>query len=132
MSLMTVSDGCLQLSAFAGLRPSEACNVRRADSKLGPGIKFLKENDEIVNIEIDLTHRYNLRSDLISVGGIKKYRVQRVYPQFLRAFCDCYNEYMRYMAGRKFETEYGAMTVNNKVFAKSISRSLLSLPIIFI
>ena len=100
------------LGAFAGLRPSEACNVRREDSALGAGIRFELINNEVVNVYIDLRRKYNLRSDLVDVGGIKKYRVQKVYPNFLEAFYVCYQEYCRYTEGRKYETQFGALTNN--------------------
>ena len=38
----------------AGLRPSEACNVRRPDSVLGPGMRFEMRDGQIVNVIIDL------------------------------------------------------------------------------
>jgi integrase len=98
------------LSAFAGLRPSESCNVRRADSALGPGIRFELCGEEVTNIFIDLSEEKNLRSDLVSVGGIKKERTQKIYPAFLQAFNECYKIYMQYIEGEKFETDYGALT----------------------
>lgn len=101
------------LGAFAGLRPSEACNVRREDSELGPGIRFTMENGEVVSAEIDLTKELNLRSDLKSVGKIKKERRQKVYPAFLEIFTDCYNRYMDYIKGKPYETNYGALTNNS-------------------
>ena len=100
------------LSAFAGLRPAEACNIRRTDSALGPGIRFVIQNGEITDIILDLKKELNLRSDLKSVGSIKKERIQRVYPAFLEAFVECYRIYMDYMKGRKYEVAYGALTVN--------------------
>ena len=60
------------LSAFAGLRPAEACNIGRTDSALGPGIRFVIQNGEITDIILDLKKELNLRSDLKSVGSIKK------------------------------------------------------------
>lgn len=98
------------LSAFAGLRPSESCNVRRADSPLGAGLRFEMVDGEVMNIYIDLTEEKNLRSDLISVGKIKKERTQKVYPAFLEVFCQCYNTYMKYMEGKTYEAEYGALS----------------------
>lgn len=100
------------LQAFAGLRPSEACNVRRTDSALGPGITFEYVDGRINNVYIDLTRELNLRSDFKPVGKIKKERTQKVYDKFLPIFVDCYNEYMLYMEGRKYESQYGALTVN--------------------
>ena len=54
------------LGAFAGLRPSEACNVRRADSVLGAGIIFKTVDGEVTDIIIDLKKEriLNLFKDL--------------------------------------------------------------------
>ena len=103
--------------AFAGMRPSECCNVRRVDSALGPGIRFEMWGGEVVNVIIDLSEEKNLRSDLVSVGGIKKERTQRVYPAFVEAFMGCYNVYMTYIEGRPYEEAYGALT--NTSFGKA-------------
>lgn len=102
------------LSAFAGLRPSEACNIRRPDSVLGPGIRFVEYNNEVTDVILDLRKERNLRSDLKPVGRIKKERTQRVYPAFLPAFIECYRIYMDYMEGRRYEADYGALTVNKQ------------------
>lgn len=104
--------GLVMLSAFAGLRPAEACNVRRADSPLGPGIIFDFVDGELLKIEIDIREELNLRSDLISVGRIKKERKQQVPDIFLSAFRDAYSLYMKYLEGKKYEKDYGAFTVN--------------------
>lgn len=100
------------LSAFAGLRPSECCNVRRTDSVLGPGIFFEMTDGEVTNIIIDLKEEKNLRLDMVYVGGIKKERTQKVYPAFLEVFTNCYNLYMKYIEGHPYEAEYGALTNN--------------------
>lgn len=102
------------LGAFAGMRPSESCNVRRNDSKLGAGIRFQIVDGEVVDIIIDLRKELNLRSDLKKVGAIKKERMQRVYPVFIKAFYECYLIYMDYMEGKKYEEDYGAMTLNKQ------------------
>lgn len=104
----------IALSAFAGLRPSEACNVFRPDSPLGEGIRFIEYNGKVDDIIIDLSHERNLRSDFKSVGDIKKERMQRVYPAFIGAFMRCYNFYMSYMDGAKFEADYAPLTVNKQ------------------
>lgn len=98
------------LGAFAGLRPSEACNVRRADSKLGSGINFETIDGKVVNVFIDLNKELNLRSDLVKVGKIKKERTARVYPRFIPAFMDCYERYMKYIEGKPYELQYGPLT----------------------
>ena len=102
------------LGAFAGMRPSEGCNVRRNDSKLGAGIRFVIVDGEVEDIIIDLKKELNLRSDLKKVGAIKKERTQRVHPAFLKAFFECYQIYMRYLEGKKYEVDYGALTVNKQ------------------
>lgn len=104
--------GLIMLSAFAGLRPSEACNVRLMDSPLGPGILFDMVNGEVQKIQIDLLTELNLRSDMVSVGKIKKERMQPVPDIFLEVFFEAYTLYMKYRAGKMFEKEYGPFTVN--------------------
>lgn len=102
------------LSAFAGMRPSEGCNVRRNDSKLGAGIRFVVTDGEVEDIIIDLKKELNLRSDLKKVGSIKKERVQRVYPAFLNVFYECYQIYMDYIDEKRYEADYGALIVNKQ------------------
>ena len=101
------------LSAFAGLRPSESCNVRRSDSILGPGLRFEMRDGEVINVVIDLREEKNLRSDGKSVGKIKKEREQKVYPAFLNVFMECYNTYMEFIEGRQYEADYGALTTTS-------------------
>lgn len=102
------------LSAFGGLRPSEACNVFRQDSPLGEGIRFIEYNGQVDDIVIDLNYERPLRSDGKSVGDIKKERMQRIYPAFIGAFMDCYNFYMKHMEGRSYEAEYMPLTINTQ------------------
>lgn len=104
-------------SAFAGMRPSECCNVRREDSALGPGLLFEIVDGEVTNVTIDIQEEKSLRSDLVDVGGIKKPRRQKVYHAFLKAFVDCYNLYMKYIEGKPYEAQYGALT--NTSFGKA-------------
>lgn len=103
----------IALCAYAGLRPSEACNVRQVISPIGPGLIIKKINGKIERITIDLTEEKNLRSDLVSVGKIKKERKQRVYPKFLRAFEFAYQTHLEYLQTRKFEADYCPMCVNS-------------------
>ena len=102
----------VSLSAFGGLRPSEACNVRREDSPLGPGIIFNIVNGEVNKVQIDLRKELCLRSDLKPTGKIKKERIQTIPLMFTDVFVESYNKYINYMEGRKFEKDYGALTVN--------------------
>lgn len=101
-------------SAFAGLRPSEACNLLQEDSPLGNGILFYESNAKIDEIILDLDYERQLRSDGKSVGDIKKERKQKVYPAFIPAFAECYNIYMKHMHGRKYEEKYAPLTINSQ------------------
>lgn len=100
------------LSAFAGLRPSEACNVRQEGSPLGSGLSMRKTNGKVTRVVIDLTAEKNLRSDLLPVGRIKKERKQQIYPRFLSAFMEAYELHKQYLSTCKFETDYCPMSVN--------------------
>ena len=105
--------GLVLNQAFAGLRPSEACNVRRADALPTAGIRFKEVNGKLLGVTIDLQNELNLRSDLIRVGGIKKERLARVPDIFLEAYRDAYNIYTEYMEGKPYEEEYGPFSVNS-------------------
>lgn len=102
------------LSTFGGLRPSEACNVRREDSPLGAGLIFTIIDGEVDKIQIDIRQEYCLRSDLKSTGKIKKERMQTVPLMFKDAFVESYNAYMKAIEGKKYESDYGALTVNKQ------------------
>lgn len=102
------------LGAFVGLRPSEACNVRREDSPLGPGILFHQSYGETFKVEIDLRKEIPLRSDLKPTGRIKKERMQAVPYIFLEVFVDTYNDYMAYLEGQKYEKDYGPLNLNKQ------------------
>lgn len=91
--------GLVMHQAFAGLRPSEACNVRRMDSPLGAGIRIKEINGRLCGVTIDLRDELNLRSDLLTVGGIKKERIAKVPDIFLSAYKDAYEIYTNYMEG---------------------------------
>lgn len=114
--------GLVMLSSFAGLRPSEACNCRREDSPLGAGILLDIVNDELWGVTIDLQKEYNLRSDLVSVGNIKKERLQKVPEVFLKAFRESYNIYTSYISGCKYEADYGPFTTNTQGKAMTYTR----------
>ena len=104
----------ITLSSFAGLRPSEACNVRREDSPLGAGILFTIQDEIVTKIQIDLRKELCLRSDLKSTGKIKKERMQTVPLIFTDAFVNSYNRYMEHMSGKKYEAEYAALSLNKQ------------------
>jgi integrase len=104
----------VSLTAFAGLRPSEACNVRREDSPLGSGLIFDIYDDEIQKVQIDIRKELCLRSDLLVTGRIKKERLQTIPFIFTDIFSDSYVKYMEHIEGRKYEKDYGALTINNQ------------------
>lgn len=106
--------GLVMHQAFAGLRPSEACNVRRMDSPLGSGIRIKEINGRLCGVTIDLRDELNLRSDLLTVGGIKKERIAKVPDIFLSAYKDAYEIYTNYMEGKPYEAEYGPFSVNKQ------------------
>ena len=106
--------GLVMHQAFAGLRPSEACNVRRMDSPLGAGIRIREVNGKLCGVTIDLRDELNLRSDLLSVGNIKKERIAKVPDIFLSAYKDTYEIYMAYMENKPYEVEYGVFSVNKQ------------------
>lgn len=103
----------VSLSAFSGLRPAEACNVRREDSPLGPGVLFTIQENIVSKIQIDLREELCLRSDLKPTGAIKKERMQTVPFIFTDALLHSYNRYMEYLKGKKYESDYGALSVNS-------------------
>ena len=147
--LMLVANG-----AFAGLRPSESCNVRREDSALGPGIIFhkaysddsgsystapeLKDTQKAIfariygnvsesgtnDIEIDLSKELVLRSDMANVGAIKKERFQHVYTPFVPIYQKCYDIYMDYIEGSLYEAAYGPLTIGRNHMAMTYSNYL--------
>lgn len=94
------------LSSFAGLRPSEACNV----SEYNMNMNFVMGS--LQNVEIDLLAERPMRLDLKKVGLIKKERKQKVYPKFLEAFLWSYNLHMEYLKNKKRENRYLPLSVN--------------------
>jgi len=106
--------GLVFLCAFAGLRPSESCNVRRTDSIYGPGIIFTTIDNEVTKIQIDLRQEYLLRSDKLPTGKIKKERMQAIPDIFLKAFVDSYNIYMKYLEDKSYEEIYAPFTINKQ------------------
>jgi len=104
------------LSAFAGLRPGEVCNVRQEGSPLGNGLTIIAVDGVVKAVEIDLHTEYALRSDGVKCGGIKKERRQRVYPTFIPAFCKVYEFHKKLIKG-KFEQSYCPMFVGKSGMA---------------
>lgn len=110
---------CIQ--AFSGLRPGEVMNVRQENSPIGPGMFVTEEVASVTRIEIDLRKEYELRSDHVKVGNIKKERIQCVYPRFMQAFCDAYRIHRAWLAGVDCEPDYLPMFVNT--YGKALTYS---------
>lgn len=104
---------CLQVAA--GLRPSEACNVRCEDSCYGPGI--LRQYDSaggVRRIQIDIKKdvwERPLRNDGIFVGSIKKPRMVEVHPSNVEFLSECLDVYISLTADRNRE-KYGPLVTN--------------------
>lgn len=98
----------MSLQIYAGLRPSEAVNVRMTSSCYGPGIIFeYAFNGAINSICIDLSKaaiNRPMRSDLIHVGYIKKPREVNVYPGYVNALFDIYTRYIAHSCNRNRES----------------------------
>ena len=107
----------MSLSAFTGMRPSEACNVRQEISPLGAGLIIKKINNNVLSVEFDLQEEKQLRSDMVSVGNIKKERKQGVYRRFLSAFMKAYEIHKDYLAECMFEKDFCPMCVDSHGYA---------------
>lgn len=101
------------LQLCAGLREGEVVNVRRSDSTYYGGIRYTKENGRFTSFEVDLTKEYLIRSDGKATGGIKRGRIQGVYPVFLEIVQDAYEEHLKIVDIDDIEPE-APMFVNTK------------------
>ena len=101
---------------LTGLRASEVMNLRQEGSPLSntPGILPRKIGSATVGIELDLTQEFVLRSDFVSVGGIKKERTADVYNGFVETLKDYYDIHLRILQQHQVEPEFMPMFVNNR------------------
>lgn len=102
----------ITLQAYAGLRPSEVCNVRQVIDPQKPGMKYLKVGSKMENISIDLTRKYEMRADGKPVGGIKKRREQKVYTPYIDRVQNAYKEHLKELEKYELEKGYYPMFVN--------------------
>ena len=112
---------CLQ--AFAGLRASEAMNVRQECSPLGAGLTFTEIGGHVRDVRIDLRRELMLRSDGAEIGQIKKERIQKVYPAFIGTFRDLIDNYLRVELVKSSDPElriYGQLLYENKLGTHSL------------
>ena len=104
----------MALSAFAGLRPGEAMNVRQEQSPKGPGLILTFRGSMLTRADIDLTHEYAMRSDGVTCGMVKRERTAHVYPPFLNVFSRMYAFHKEYLKTHAFERDYCPMFVNSQ------------------
>ena len=115
------------LMAYVGLRLGEVCNVRQVESCLGKGIRFLYGRPlvQLINgehtvrsicesIEIDLRDTLPLRYDGISVGGIKRPRMQRVYSGFTSIVYTYYEKHLKLIKNKNLEPSLPMFTSTRK------------------
>lgn len=112
----------LALQAYAGLRPSEVCNVRRTYGR-GPddGINFTTTGSTLNIFEINLKNEYAMRSDGIVVGHIKCKRRQRVYTPYLPIIQDLYTQHLKIISKFDLEPNYSPMFVNTQGKALTVA-----------
>lgn len=104
------------LQSNAGLREGEALNVRQEDSPLSttPGIRVSKRGNIITAIKIDLTREFQLRSDGVSVGRIKRQTRQltEVYQKNLEIVYSAYQDHLKLLERTPCEADYKPMFVS--------------------
>ncbi|MBQ9007710.1 MAG: hypothetical protein IJ088_04770 [Clostridia bacterium] len=103
--------------AFAGLRPGEVCNMHQDSSIYGPSVIYTADSQGSRIPELDLSMEYVMRSDNVSVGGIKRERIQKVFPDFVPAFERAYEFHKAYLEKQSFEPEYAPMFVTGNGMA---------------
>ncbi|MBR5266969.1 MAG: site-specific integrase [Lachnospiraceae bacterium] len=104
----------MAMQAFGGLRAGEVCNIRQMYSKHGAGIKLQIESGHITKATIDIRYVYQMRSDGVRVGRIKKPRQQSIYPAFLSLFEQIYNNHMELLKKYNYEKEYAPMFLSKQ------------------
>lgn len=88
-------------SAYMGGRSGEICNMRRVDSKYGPGIIRTTdlEDGEVIAFQFDIRAEKALRDDK-STGDIKKPRFQEVFGPFVRVVEYYYQKHLKLIEGK--------------------------------
>lgn len=82
-------------SAYIGFRPGEVCNMRRRDSKYGPGLILTLDEGEVTAIQFDLHKEFALRTDGKSTGGVKRERFQEVFGCFVGVVNYYYEKHLK-------------------------------------
>lgn len=96
-----------------GLRPGEVMNLRQNASPLSnvDCVKITYEGTQPIDIKIDLTREYVLRSDGVSTGKIKKERQVTVFGAFIGEFHQAYLHHCKILEKYSCEAEYMPMFV---------------------
>lgn len=104
------------LQAYAGLRASEAMNLRRCDSPLStiPGIELHYIGASISEIYLDLTREFHMRSDGVDVGKIKRdtNRLTPVYHPNIPIVLDAYERHLKLLSTFPHEKDFAPMFVS--------------------
>lgn len=97
----------------AGIRPGETMNLRREDSPLSvvPGIKLRLYGSTVNSVQLDLTREFEMRSDGIIVGRIKKERTVEIYKPFISEFLEAYRFHTKLISRFSYEKEYAPMFI---------------------
>jgi integrase len=102
----------IALGAYAGVREGEMVNITCG------GIKVIRGSfGSISRIEIDLTKRapyFVGRERKTDAGSIKKFRIQRVYNDFIPAFVDMLDAHLLFMESRGYSIEADAPLFVNR------------------
>ena len=101
---------------LAGLRPSEACNLRHPNSEYGSNIRCVFDKGRLIGFRIDLTKpswQRPLRGDNVSVGNIKRLRKVLVLPDHMDELNEDYEDYLLFTTDFKRET-YGPLIVQKR------------------
>ena len=108
------------LMAYAGLRVSEICNLRRPDSCHAPNLLFMYSDfgDEADSLTINLTEIRQLRSDKKYVGGIKRPRNHPVAPSFANTIFQAYKFHLTITEDRVHEP-YGPLFITKYKSSKT-------------
>ena len=121
----------IALELYAGLRPGCVVNMRQNGSPISTTqcIRLSYVGSAVSGIEIDLTHEYELRSDGVSVGRIKKERVAHVYKPFIPDLMTAYRLHMELLSRTECEVQYMPMFIGSNgkamtynTYAKRVKR----------
>lgn len=104
------------LQAYAGFRESEVMNIRQENSKCSnsPGLRMAKEGSAVTSMGFDLTREFVLRSDMKSVGLIKRRPkgYSPVYVNHLPIVIEAYEKHLQLLSHTDYDDFYKPMFIN--------------------